>query len=79
MRGNSVGEFMPKLNVKCGMDGIDMVGVPPHQHNMPQVRPHTKSRVDRYTLICDCTSIFHADVNATWSILRGGESRPEAL
>ena len=78
MRGNSVGEFMPKLNVKCGMDGIDMVWVPPHQHNMPQVRPHTKSRVYRDTLICDCTSIFHADVNTARSILRGGESCSEA-
>ena len=59
---------------------MDAVEVPaPYKHNISQVRPHKKSRVYRDTLIrVYCTSIFHADANAVWSILHGGESRPEA-
>ena len=59
---------------------MDAVEVPaPYKHNMPQVRPYTRSRVDRDMLICVyCASMFHADANAARNILHGGESRPEA-
>ena len=79
MRGeNSVVGFN-KTECKVRDEWYRYGGIPSHQHNMPQVWPHARPRVDRDTLICVyCTSMFHADANAAWGILHGGERRLEA-